>query len=253
MSNMQDKVEDKKKGTWAEVFRTFFWALVIAMIFRSFVFQPFNVPSGSMKPTLLIGDYMIISKYSYGYSNHSFPLSPKIFNGRIWYTEPKRGDVVVFNVPQQTVDKDTYVKRLIGVPGDEIQVKDGILNINGNPVDVKEDGVFQDRDEHQDIKRLVETLPEGVKHWILSQPRGVDTFYNIDANNTPVYKVPPGYFFMMGDNRDNSADSRFPSLGFVAKEDLIGRAQIILFASGESWNPLKWDYKRFFTVLRPHR
>ena len=151
------------KGSWMDVIKTFYWAIFIAMIVRTFLFQPFNVPSGSMKPTLLIGDYMIVSKYSYGYSNHSMPLSPKLFSDRLFYTEPKRGDIVVMHVPQQTIDKDTYVKRLVGLPGDEIQVRNGILNINGHPVEVQDEGVFHDRDGDQDIRRLVETLPNGVK------------------------------------------------------------------------------------------
>ena len=240
----------ESKGTWGDVFRTFYWAIFIAMIVRTFIFQPFNVPSGSMKPTLLIGDYMIVSKYSYGYSNHSFPLSPDLFDGRKLYSEPQRGDIVVMHVPKQTIDKDTYVKRLIGLPGDEIQVKKGLLYINNKPVETEDAGTFNDRDGDIEIKQFVETLPNGFKHFILSQPKGYDGFYKLDADNTEVYKVPEGYYFMMGDNRDNSADSRFPTLGFVAGEDLIGRAEIVLFASGESWNPLRWDYARFFTLLR---
>ncbi len=248
---MQDKENGKSKGSWFEVFKTFFWALVIAMVFKSFLFQPFNIPSGSMKPTLLIGDYLIVSKYSYGYSKHSFPLGLNLFSGRKFYHEPKRGDIVVFHVPQQVVEKDTYIKRLIGLPGDKIQVKKGVLYINNAAMPQENDGEFYDRDTHHDIKRLVETLPDGKKHWILDDHnKEMTSFYGVDPNNTEVYTVPEGKFFMMGDNRDNSADSRFQSLGFVDKEDLIGRAEIILFASGESWNPMKWDYNRFATLLR---
>lgn len=238
------------KGSWLDAIKTLYWALFIALFFKSFLFQPFNIPSGSMKPTLLIGDYLIVSKYSYGYSNHSFPLGPKLFDGRIFASQPKRGDIVVMHVPGQTIDKDTYIKRLIGLPGDKIQVKKGVLYINNEAMPQEEFGTFYDKDMHEEIRRLVETLPNGVRHYILSQPRGSDPFYRVDPDNTDIYEVPQGHYFMMGDNRNNSSDSRFPMLGFVAKENLIGRAEIILFASDQSWNPKNWDYKRFFTLLR---
>jgi len=246
---MQDKESTKKSGSWLEVFKTFFWALVIAMVFKSFLFQPFNIPSGSMKPTLLIGDYLIVSKYSYGYSKHSFsPLTLNIFSGRKLYKEPKRGDIVVFKVHNQESGKDVYIKRLIGLPGDTVQMMQGVLYINGEPCPLEDNGKFYDKSKLTEFQRNIETLPNGIKHLTLDY--GTDLF----VDNTKVYVVPKGRFFMMGDNRDDSRDSRFPveagGPGFVPAEDLIGRAEIILFASGESWNPLEWDYKRFFTLLR---
>lgn len=246
------QTEKKNKGTWGEVVRTFIWAMVIAMIFRSFLFQPFHIPSGSMKPTLLVGDYLVVSKYSYGYSRYSFPFGPHIFDGRIMSSEPKRGDIVVFKVPSRAFGEDVYIKRLIGLPGDKIQVKDRVLYINNEKVKLEDDGSSRDDHQNIDVKQFYETLPNGVKHWVWDNQRSnYDGYARIDPDNTDVYTVPKGYYFMMGDNRDDSRDSRFPEPGYVSAEDLIGRAEIILFSSdGQFWNPLKWRFERFFTLLR---
>jgi signal peptidase I len=219
-------------------------ALILALIFRSFAFQPFHIPSGSMKPTLLIGDYLIVSKYSYGYSNHSFPFSPNVIDGRAWFTAPKRGDVVVFKVPGRGMGQDVFIKRLIGLPGDKIQVRSGVLFVNDKPVDLVEDGVFADEEKHKNILKLIETLPEGIKHNVL------DEGYNQFVDDTREYIVPENSYFMMGDNRDNSTDSRFETPGFVPVQHLIGRADIILFSfDGFFLNPLNWRFERFFTKL----
>lgn len=243
----------RKEGGVGETVRVIFHALVIALVIRTFLFQPFNIPSGSMKATLLVGDYLFVSKYSYGYSHYSLPLSPPIFAGRIpgGFT-PQRGDVVVFRLPRDTsVD---YIKRVIGLPGDRIQVTGGVVSINGVPV------------KHERAPDFIETEETGhdtpVKRWKDTLPNG-KSFYTLDlvdngfADNTQVYTVPPGNYFMMGDNRDNSTDSRFAQVGFVPFENIIGKAQIIFFSiyEGErAWQFWRWPvsvrWNRLFTIVR---
>ncbi|MGB2933632.1 MAG: signal peptidase I [Methyloceanibacter sp.] len=227
------------KGGIRDTLRVIVHALILALIVRVFLFQPFNIPSGSMIPTLLVGDYLFVSKYSYGYSRYSFPFGPNLFSGRIWAAEPARGDVVVFKLPR---DNETdYIKRVIGLPGDEIQMIHGILHINGEAVKKErvEDFVMQDpggRERH--FTRYRETLPNGVTYPVL------DIVNEGIGDNTEIYKVPEGHFFMMGDNRDNSTDSRFLSeVGFIPFENLVGRAQIIFFSIDEGssfWQVWKW-------------
>jgi signal peptidase I len=198
-----------------------------------------------MKSNLLIGDYLFVSKYSYGYSRYSFPLGIPFFKGRILAAgEPKRGDVVVFRYPPNP--RIDYIKRLIGLPGDKVQVKDGIVYINGKALERKFVDDFSDSENNmvKVIPRFTETLPEGKIITILKE-KGVDA-----ANNTPEYVVPEGKYFMMGDNRDNSRDSRF-EVGFVPAENLVGRAEIIWFSTDGSasyFNPVSW-----FTALRTDR
>ena len=258
-----------------ELAKTVVYALLIALVIRIVLFQPFTIPSESMEPTLLKGDYIIVSKFAYGWSRHSIPLSPPLPHGRLLGHAPHRGDVIVFKLPRDGhVD---YIKRLIGLPGDRIQVSQGRLRINGTPVQRTADAAPTQGDfgAMRDVQTYRETLPEG---------RRFDT-YSLGAegaaDNTGVYVVPPNCYFMMGDNRDDSLDSRFdpgdippgqaacawdPSVdsrismdqgvGFVPAEDLEGRADIILF----SWKPgvslfkpwtwvtdARWD--RFFHLL----
>ena len=246
----------KSESGLGETIRVVVHALLIALVIRTFLFQPFNIPSGSMKATLLVGDYLFVSKYSYGYSHYSIPLSPPLFSGRIFGSEPNRGDVVVFRLPKD--DSTDYIKRVIGLPGDRIQMKEGLLYINDKPV-VRErlsDFIGEDpcgsSDATARVKRWKETLPNGVSYETL------DCVDNGFYDNTIVYNVPPGDFFMMGDNRDNSTDSRVQSaVGYVPFENLVGRAQMIFFslAEGEqSWMIWRWPtavrWNRIFSIVR---
>lgn len=206
-----------------DVVKVILMAIVIALFIRIFAFQPFNIPSGSMKPTLLVGDYLFISKFSYGYSRFSFPFDVKLFEGRLFGRSPERGDVVVFNINH--VD---YIKRLIGLPGDHVQVREGQLFLNGKPVPRKSASPFETDDfygNHRKVKRDLETLPNGKTYQTL------DLIEQGAGDNTRVYTVPAGHYFLMGDNRDNSSDSRFNApIGFVPAENLIGKAQFLYFS-----------------------
>ena len=200
--------------------------LIIALIFRTFLFHPFNVPSRAMEPTVLVGDYFLVSTFSYGYGRYSLPFSPPLFRGRVLAREPQRGDIVVFRLPKD--DSINYVKRLVGLPGDHIQMINGLLYINGTPVKQEHIEDFIETDESggtSPIKRWRETLPNGVGYTTLDRvPNG---FYD----NTPVYTVPAGHYFMIGDDRDNSTDSRVLSqVGYVPFENLVGRVEVIYFS-----------------------
>jgi signal peptidase I len=236
-----------------EIFKTIFFALLIALVLRVVLFQPFTIPSASMEPALYEGDYIVVSKWSYGYSKHAIPFSPPIFEGRILAREPERGDIVVFKLPRD--NRTDYIKRLIGLPGDRIQMIDNVLHINGTPLsNVVVTGADVTNMYGMPVVTMRETLPEGRVITIQDYGPGMD------LDDTPVFEVPAGHYFMMGDNRDNSIDSRvidpMQGVGLVPSENLIGKAEIILFSwtpGASLWNPISWFSKvrpsRFFTVL----
>ena len=222
-----------------EFIKTIIMAGALALGFRSLLFEPFNIPSGSMIPTLLVGDYLFVSKYSYGYSRYSFPLSLAPFDGRIFEKPPERGDVAVFRQPQN--ESIAFIKRIVGLPGDRIQVVNGVLRINDVVVKRDRKGFATASDGYTKIRFTVyqETLPNGKSYMI--QERSDDDL----LDNTNVFLVPEGHYFMIGDNRDNSRDSRTTSVGMVPAENLVGRAERLFFSHNSSanlWEVWKWPF-----------
>lgn len=267
---MASTSQDGIKGGILETVKTVFWALLIAGVFRTLFFQPFWIPSGSMKDTLLIGDFLFVNKMAYGYSRHSCPFSLCPISGRILGSTPERGDVVVFRHPTRGVD---FIKRVIGLPGDTVQMKDGVLWLNGQQVPQTPDGVFEEIKAPQGSQGTVprcanEPVGEGA---VCQKEKAVEALPRVDgsvtnhsvlsitptwvADNTPLYTVPPGHYFFMGDNRDNSEDSRFPAqvggLGMVADEYLIGRADRVMFSSAGKSLLYVWTWRpdRFFKAI----
>lgn len=262
-SGMSSK--SKSRGGVLELVKTVVYALLLAGLIRTLFFQPFWIPSGSMKPTLLIGDFLFVNKMAYGYSRHSCPFSICPFSGRILGSEPDRGDVVVFKHPTNNTD---YIKRLIGLPGDTVQMIDGVLHVNGEILPQEPIGVFAEPYLPQGPMRslpscanrpvqpgdpceselLIETMPEGQSHEVLNIGDGF-------GDNTPPIVVPQGEFMFMGDNRDNSMDSRFPrstgGVGTVPFENLVGRADRVIFSSAGSSMLAFWTWRtdRFFVGI----
>ncbi len=258
----------EKSGGWVETIRTVVYAVLIALVVRTFAIEPFNIPSGSMIPTLLVGDYLFVSKYSYGYSKHSFPFSMGFFSGRVMGQEPERGDVAVFKYPGdqgQGTNRTDYIKRIVGLPGDRIQVMGGTVYINGKPAERLRIGdyVKGTNGHYQKGTLYSEVLPNNRRYTVL------EYFDNGTSDNTPEFTVPAGTYFMMGDNRDDSLDSRTrlmtrdgfgmprdrDQLGwYVPFENLVGRAEFIFFSHdpmAAGWlEPWKWPsairFSRFF-------
>lgn len=240
------KKKQKFHETWTFIIIV---CVLLPLSLRCFLYSPRHIPSSSMKPTLLIGDYIFISKFEYGYSRYTFPLGDifNYFSGRKGGSKPERGDIIVFRPPSMP-DTD-YIKRLIGLPGDRVQVINGRLFLNGDPVPTKPDGVFYDEspsgtktDTAKAIPQYIETLPNGVSYHVLDdKPNG-------EFDNTPVYIVPEHKYFFMGDNRDNSSDSR-ASVGFVPEENIVGKAKIVFF-SNESKFLRIWEWITSFRSSR---
>jgi signal peptidase I len=217
----QQHMSRQSTGSFMETVRTIVYAVLIAVVVRTVCYEPFNIPSGSMKPTLLVGDYLFVRKWTYGYSRYSLPYSWPPFAGRIWSAPVQRGEVVVFKHPPDQAED--YIKRIIGLPGDRIQVKKGILYINDQPVQRTPVEDWYDKQTNETLHQYVETLPNGVQHRIL------EISDDGSADNTDVYVVPEGQYFAMGDNRDHSADSR--AWGTVPADNLVGRASFIFYST----------------------
>jgi signal peptidase I len=258
--------KSKNPDSASETIKTVVYALLLAGVIRTLFFQPFWIPSGSMKSTLLIGDFLFVNKMAYGYSKHSCPWSICPFSGRIFASEPEVGDIVVFKHPITNVD---FIKRLVGTPGDTVQMVKGVLHLNGKAVPLKKIGTFRETYNEQgplkgiprcntrptargadcDKDLYEETLPNGVKHAVLN------VFDGLGADNTGIFTVPDGKYFFIGDNRDNSGDSRFPSssggVGFVPFENFVGRANRVIFSSAGSRILAFWTWRkdRFFKAL----
>ncbi len=241
--------EEPEKESIFSIIKSILTILFMVLCFRSFLFEPYTIPSGSMKPTLLIGDYVFASKYPYGYSKHSFPFSPNLFEGKIFNSnKPKRGDIVIFKLPFR--NNDNFVKRVIGIPGDELQMVNGEVVLNGKKFARQEIEPFYDADDSSLVTRFLETNHDNVSYETL------DKFIGYGAlDNTKLFVVPAGHYFVMGDNRDGSGDSRdLRSMGYIPEEYIVGRAEIVFFSAKAKWYEIwSWfsslDSNRFFSTI----
>jgi signal peptidase I len=260
--SVSDQSKPAEKNALWETIVVLFQAFLLAAVIRTVLLQPFTIPSGSMMPTLLVGDYLLVNKFAYGYSRYSLPLyNPDWFKGRLLGGEPTRGDVVVFRLPSNpSID---YIKRVVGLPGDRIQVKQGVLYINDKAVPRVAEGTFSSdtsdtagvgvqhsMESYRDVPIYRETLDSGATFQTL------DLDASSEGDDTAVFNVPEKHYFMMGDNRDNSSDSRF-SVHYVPEENLVGRASFIIFSLGNDtpffqvWKwPTNLRYDRFFKGIR---
>ena len=252
------KAKQPEGESWLETVKTIFYALLIAVVIRTFFFQPFNIPSASMENTLLVGDYLFVEKFAYGYSRNSFPFRGwplgDFFHGRLFGRVPERGDVIVFKMPNQSSPDymQDFIKRIIGLPGDRVQMLNGQLFLNGKAIPKQRVADYVGPDEYgivRNVARYKETLPGGRSYYVL------DLTPNSNEDNTEVFTVPPGHYFMMGDNRDNSDDSRM-DVGFVPAEDLVGKAEFRFFSIDETavwYEPWTWPgairFRRIFTGI----
>ena len=227
--------------------KTLIGALIIAVLIRSFLFQPFYIPSSSMEPTLLVGDRIFVSKYTYGYSKHSFPFSPNITNKRFFSKQPQRGDLVVFKTPAD--NRTDYIKRLVGMPGDTIQFIEGDIFINKKKIlreQIENNGITRCGNFLLETNTYIETLPNGFKHIVAYKKKG-------SLQNSKIFKVPKNHFFLLGDNRDCSKDSRYlDSVGYVNSLNLVGEAKIIFFSNDTNISSLLkfWKINKSFRIER---
>ncbi len=245
------------QNTLKEITKVILQVAVIVLSIHTFFYKPFVIPSQSMVPTLLVGDYVFVSKFKYGFSNYSFPFSPSLFEGRLldnafFTSKPDYGDVAVFRPPHKP-DED-WVKRIVGLPGDRVQMIKGCLHVNGKRLDLKPAGKYQWRDQNgQDFTSdlYIETLPNGKMHPIIK----TIPFGQASRDDTPVYTVPEGHYFMVGDDRDFSGDSRYiEKVGFIPYDNLVGEAQLIFFSTelptiGGAW----WQFWKWLTATRYSR
>ena len=239
-------IKNKFANIIYENIKTLLGALIIAILIRSLLFQPFYIPSSSMEPTLLVGDRIFVSKYSYGYSKHSFPFSPNLFNNRFFSKIPERGDLVVFKTPLD--NRTDYIKRLIGLPGDAIQFINGDLYINEKKITrlkIENSTLIRCGNLNWETSSFIETLPNGVKHLVAYKKNG-------SLQNTKIFKVPKKKYFLMGDNRDCSRDSRYSDVSFVKNLNLVGRAELIFFSNDTIKNNLFkfWNLHKSFRFER---
>jgi signal peptidase I len=253
-TKMADKAKQQQGESWGELAKTVIYAGLIAIVIRTFLFQPFNIPSGSMENTLLIGDYLFVEKFAYGYSRYTFPFGGwpfgKYLHGRFMGRDPQRGDVVVFKFPRD--NSTDFIKRVIGLPGDHVQMKNDVLYLNGKPVPRERVGDYVGELDGQQghWTQYRETMPGGKSYVV------IDKYTDGPMDNTEEFVVPPGHYFMMGDNRDNSSDSR-EDVGYVPAENLEGRALFRFFSTDGSahfWEVWKWPfavrYSRILTLVK---
>jgi len=253
-NNKKLTLQEKAKKEGKELISALFWALLVAGIIRTFVFEPFTIPSGSMVPTLLVGDYIYVDKYAYGYSRWSFPWGYPAFSGRLFFSEPQKGDIIVFKAPKKGDDK-FYIKRLVGNPGDTVQMIGGQLHINEKKLPLTAAGSYTYIDENTgrtfEMQKFLETLPNGVKHYLIK----FNAFGHGHYDNTIAYHLPDKHYFMMGDNRDFSGDSRSRfTMGDIPEDKLIGKALFVFFSTTAKWYQIfKWiegiRYERIFKGL----
>ena len=240
-------MKNKVKNIIIDNIKTLIYALIIAVLLRSLLYQPFYIPSSSMEPTLLVGDRLFVSKFAYGFSKHSFPFSPPIYNKRIFFKEPQRGDLVVFKTPSD--NRTDYIKRLIGMPGDTLQFINGDIYLNKKKITkskINESMNIRCGKINFPVKIYEETLPNGVKYKAVYNSAGT-------LQNTDVYTVPDNNYFLLGDNRDCSKDSRFLSeVGYVNKLNLVGKAELIFFSNDTTRNSVLqfWNWRDSFRFER---
>ena len=235
---------EKKNNNFLSNLKSISLAVFIALLIRSFIAEPFNIPSGSMKPNLLVGDFIFVSKWSYGYSKHSLPFSLPLIPTKIFSKMPNRGDIVVFKTPQD--NRTDYIKRVIGLPGDKIKIVNGEINLNNNIIVRKKLNDFIDNDNQSNLTRVrkYQEYFEDLTFEIL------DIMDNGIADNTELFEVPKGYFFVMGDNRDNSQDSRFQVVGFIPIDNLVGKARFIFFSLENSRFLEIWKWPKAIRLSR---